>query len=105
MYEFGTLDQYWVTVFMPMFAMVTWSASLPVFVAIFSCAMRTFSDPLMMKYPPGSSGHSFNSVKVVQKPVCGPKHDGYFADEGFLVLCLNWVLPFLYDSLCNVDIK
>ena len=52
-----------VTVFMPMFATVTWSASLPVFVAIFSCAKRIFSDPLMMKYPPGISGHSFNSVK------------------------------------------
>lgn len=36
---------------------------VPVFVAIFSWAMRTFSEPLMMKYPPGSSGHSFNSVK------------------------------------------
>jgi hypothetical protein len=23
----------------------------------------TFSEPLMMKYPPGSRGHSFNSVR------------------------------------------
>ena len=23
----------------------------------------TFSEPLMMKYPPGSKGHSFNSVR------------------------------------------
>lgn len=23
----------------------------------------TFSEPLIMKYPPGSSGHSFNSVR------------------------------------------
>ena len=36
---------------------------LPVLVAIFSCAMSTFSEPLIMKYPPGSNGHSFNSVK------------------------------------------
>jgi len=34
-----------------------------VLVAIFSWAISTFSEPLIMKYPPGSSGHSFSSVR------------------------------------------
>jgi len=42
---------------------VTECEVVPVFVAIFSCAMSTFSEPLMTKYPPGSSGHSFSSVR------------------------------------------
>lgn len=43
--------------------------------------------------------------QATQEAVCGAEHDGDFTNEGFLMLCLNLVLPLLDDRLCDVHIQ
>ncbi len=43
--------------------------------------------------------------QAAQETVRGTEHDGNFANEGFLVLCLQLLFPLFYDGLCDIHIQ